>query len=237
MTMTREKRVGLFRFESCQNAARGFTLVEVLTVAVLSLVIILAIGNIDVTRLLLSKDTRRNVASQHEAGLAAAYLTRSLVQADRVRLLDTSCAAGANPGGCIQLRVSTATSGNPADFDDPAKYRWLQYRYDSTAHELLFHNSVLSSGDCSGPSLTFTGISGLIVSYQDEAPAPPGGNPPSQDNNVVRFVVQPDVGLSYESEVTLRPLAYTNVGAVGTDSGTGQERPGANIKPPPPAPC
>ena len=197
----------------------------------------MAIGNIDITRLLLSRDARQRVANQHEAGLAAAHLTRSLIQADRVRLLDASCTAGASPSGCIQLRLSTATSGNPTDFDDPAKYRWLQYRYDSAAHEVRYYDAVPSAGPCSGPSLTFVTISGLTVSYHNEAPTPPGGDPPSQDNNVVGFVIQPEVGQAYESEVTLRPLAYTNIGAVGTDSGTGQERPGANIRPPPPSPC
>jgi len=187
------------------HSLHGITLFELLIASALGLVVILAIGQVDVTRIFLTKEMSGSLGVQAEASLAVAYLARSLQQADRVNLISPSN---------VQLRyvVCPTTPPDSACFDNAANYRWAQYRHDSATKEIRY---VDPASSCTVAS-RFRDVDSLSIRYRDEAPPPPGGDPPVQDNNILELVVSttdPQSGnpLTYTSEAVIRAGAYTNL--------------------------
>lgn len=117
------------------------------------------------------------------------------------------------------------------DFDTASNYRWKQYRYNSSLKQIRFYDP---ASPCT-VAFRFFDISSLSVTYKDESPLPPGGDPPVQDNNVLELTLISTSGATLTGEVTIRAGAYTNLGATAAgDSGTGLAPAGiAN----PPASC
>ncbi len=184
--------------------ARGFTLIELFTAMALSMIVVLAIGQIDVSRVRLSQEIRRRAPA--EAAFALAYMARSLQQADRIVLLSLTS---------VQFRQFTGDPTAAGALDIPANYTWGQYR-------LVGLDIVSYSASCA-VNEAFTALNSLDIQYADEAPAPPGGDPPVQDNNVLQIIVDG----RYTTELTIRAGAYTNLM-------TGLAPPGVSD---PPAPC
>ena len=165
-------------------------------------IIILTLGQFDVTRLRLTQQVRN---TSMDASLALTQMIRKLERADRIELLDATCAAHSNPGSCLQLRI-------PVDrtrLDQNAGYSWKQYRFDSGATQVRVHDP---ANPCTQVT-TFFGISAVTIQYRDESPPPPGGDPPNHDNNVLELVVTSTGGnpVTYTDEVTIRAGAYTNL--------------------------
>lgn len=196
------------------QSLKGFTLLELMVASMLSLVVILAIGQVDVSRLLLSNQANRTATATADAELALAHMARTLEQADLVNRL------GADN---VQIRIPQY----PADLDDPASYRWVQYRYDGTLGQIIFYDPAIA---CTIAG-RFWNLQGLSVEYRDEVTTPPpGGDPTPQDNNMLELVVQADVlnpqtgtitTYTYREEVAIRAGAYTNI-----DSGLSESAPG-----------
>ena len=65
---------------------RGLTLMELLVASTISLVVILAVGQLDVSRILLSQQVRETSTVGSEAQLAVLQFVRDAQQADRVNL-------------------------------------------------------------------------------------------------------------------------------------------------------
>jgi hypothetical protein len=202
--------------------ARGVTLLELLVASIVGLVIILAIGQLDVTRILLSQHVRTVVPMQLEAGLAVNHMTRQLMRADVVSLL------GADN---IYLRIPECPTEPPPPecFDNAATYRWRQYRLADPGEDTLLYYSYDTTSSCDADE-QFLGVSGLNIQYDDVAPPPPGDDPPVQDNNVLELAVSwtdrrgnadpaDDIVYTYTSEVTIRAGAYTDV-ATGLAGGS-----------------
>jgi hypothetical protein len=168
--------------------SRGFGLIEMITATALALIVILAIGQVDVTRVRLSEEVRKRGAL--EPALALAHMANHLKQADRINLVSPTN---------VQFRVPLGTNFDVAD-----NYQWHQYKLDGTTLQF-----------CTGDSVDaqFSGITALDIHYEDVEPlAPPGGDPfdpAPEDNNVLEFVIN-DINDQYRSEVTIRAGAYTN---------------------------
>ena len=199
---------------TCHICTRGVTLIELLLVSVLSLVAILAIGHVDVTRVRLTQPIRQTTLNRSEAVPVLAQMAKLLRQADRINLL------GADN---VQVRI-------PQDRDNldlAGSYRWTQYRYDSGTKAIRFYDPASS---CT-VLLTFRDIGSLAIQYQDESPVPPGGEPPvlpsGADNNVLGLTVTSTTAETVIGEVTIRAGAYTNLM-------TGLAPPGVSD---PPTPC
>jgi hypothetical protein len=209
---------------------RGVTLFELLVASTISMVVLLALGSVDVSRIYLTNDIQRTVLLQSEAPTAIVQMGKELLQADRINLIAT------DPGN-VQFRIPPA---DPAQLDDGTSYTWSQYRLDSSAREILFFEDITNTG-CT-VDLRFQEIDGLTLEFQDTAAAPPGGDPsgtnltPPQDNNVLKMEAEwintqgtaattDDVTYTYPNVVTLRAGAYTDV-ATGLSPSTPSDPPG-----------
>ena len=131
--------------------SRGLTLMELMVASALSVLAILAIGQIDVTRVLLSNRVRDSAASQAESDLALVYMTRALKQADLLSLispsnvqfrtpeLDTDCPAlsASCPVICTGCIVGPGSVPPTCCFDIPGNYVWAQYKL--VGNELVFY--------------------------------------------------------------------------------------------------
>lgn len=188
----------------------GFTLTEILVAASLAVVVILAIGQVDVSRVRLSEELRRRANTRGEAALAQADMARSLQSADRIYVVSPTS---------VQFR--RFIGGNPTApgvLDDDANYQWAQYTLvdvdpvDGTMDTIRRYQ-----GSSCGIVERFL-VSSLNIAYVDVGtPSPPGGEPPDQDNNVLQFTIDG----RYTTEVTIRNGAYTNLptGLAPNDSG------------------
>lgn len=177
--------------------ARGMTLIEILTATVvLSVVVILAIGQVDVTRVRLSEEVRRSGTGQAEAALALAHIVRSIQEADRVQLLSSIS---------IQLRRFMGDPAAPGALDNGANYLWVQYRFDAALGAILFFDD--TAAGC--VESTRFSVSSLDMKFIDPSPAPPGGEPfaSGDDNNVLDVKVDG----RYSGRGTMRSGAYTKV--------------------------
>ena len=172
---------------------QGFTLMELAVASTLALIVILAIGQVDTARLYLSNQTRAEM--QSEAPFAIAHMTQQLSQADWINRVD---------GSHLQFRVPL----DPLNLDAAAGYRWAQYNLGS--NEILFYDDVRNAADCNTVDARFFGINTVNVSYQDASPTPPGGEPPQQDNNMLKITLTSG-GYTYTGQVAIRAGAYTNV--------------------------
>ncbi len=204
------------------KSADGVTLMELMIASTISVVVVLGLGQLDVTRLLMTQHVRDTGRMGSEAALAMAQLARDVEQADRVNLVSL------NPAD-VQLRIPQAPVGGPPAptyFDLPSSYRWVEYKLFGT--EIRFYDRT-ETGNCEADR-TFRDIGTFAVAYDDQAKAPPGNDEPfapeTTDNNLVSFhittVATPAVDMiDYHDTVALRAGAYTNVNAGNGDSGIG----------------
>ena len=118
------------RQQTADSRQNGVTLLEILVASILGVVVALAMGQVDVSRMYHSQEVRGMAAAQSEAGFAVTHMTKQLALADRINLISSSN---------LQLRIPPDTS-NPADFDNPANYVWKAYTYNSAADELRFYD-------------------------------------------------------------------------------------------------
>ncbi len=188
---------------------RGMLLTELLVASAVGFVVLLAVSQVDVTRVYFMQELGRGARAESEAALALAHITRALQRADRVALLATG----------IQFR--TPQGGAGADLDLPASYRWAQYKLVGSQIHFFDNIGAFGAGPACGVDFLFDQISGLTFAHADEAMPPPGGDPfaPAlEDNNVLLITVSwdadPGPGVdtkSYTGEVTMRSGAYTGV--------------------------
>ena len=194
--------------------ARGMTLIELMTATVVAVVVMVAIGQVDVSRVRLSEEIRSSAAGAGESALAMAHLSRLVQETDRMVILNSL------PGD-VQLRRFTGNPGVPGALDNPANYQWAQYRFDAAQGAILLFDD--TAGGCV-ESERFE-VPGFSISFINSAPPPPGGDPfapQTQDNNLVEVGVTPP----YSNGVQMRSGAYTNVL-------TGLAPPGVSDPPPP----
>ncbi|MBI3324225.1 MAG: hypothetical protein HYZ92_03000 [Candidatus Omnitrophica bacterium] len=207
------------------------TLIELMTAVLISVIVLLGLGLIHSSRAQQAQRSRNLV--QPEAELALAHMARQLSEADRVRLQ--------NGGASIQLRrlqrvlCSAVTPGWPGCLDTAANYVWGQYVYNAAAGEIRYYEPGTS---CAAPAMRFEGITSLQIQFIDRSPAPPGGEPVVQDNNMLQLSVAAlNPPRTYRGEVEIRN-SYGNTNTVcggsGCDSGSGLASPATS---PPPAPC
>ena len=104
----------------------GITLFELLVASVLGVVVALAMGQVDVSRIYHSQQVRGTATAQSEAGFAVTHMTKQVALGDRVNLASASD---------LQLRVPIGTS-----FDLASNYVWKEYKYNSAAQELRFYD-------------------------------------------------------------------------------------------------
>jgi len=193
------------------SAERGFTLMELAAASTIALVVLLAIGQVDVTRVYLTQDIRQKTSEQSEASLAMAHMTRALQKADRIRLISPDS---------IQFRVPRGPLG--LDLDQAASYRWAQYRLAGSQIQFFDNIGAAPAAPACGADFTFNGISGLTFAYADESMAPPGNTEPlapsTADNNMLLVTISwdadpgPGVDIkSYTGEVMIRGGAYTDL--------------------------
>ena len=192
------------------HSSRGMTLLELLIASSLGLVVLLALGQVDVTSIILGNQAKSLSTFQAEAAFTMTHLARSLQQADRVNLISSSN---------VQIRIPTGTS-----FDAPGNYKWVQYRHDSGSKEIRY---VDPASSCT-VATRFRDIGSLDIRYRDESPAPPGGDPAVQDNNVLEFTVssttdpQTNTTFTFTGEVTMRAGAYTGLMTGLTSAGVSE---------------
>jgi hypothetical protein len=198
---------------------KGITLMEIMVAAVIATTLLLAITQVDLTRTILGNWARS--ASKIEAPLALAHIIRQLQNADRVIIRNFSTA------GDIQFRFwNCAAPATAACYGNPANARWAEYKRDSTNNQLRFYPNASS---CGTVGFRFFDITAFSVSFQDPTPSapPPGGEPVTQDNNMVQISVTSvdpnDTSkiYTYAGEVAFRAGAYTDVGSTAIDSGCG----------------
>ncbi len=145
---------------------RGVTLLELLLAVTLGFVILLAIGNLDVTRMRLTQDVAGTGAFQASAERVLFHMAKRLEQADRINLLCTGGSPNGPSPACvgaetnIQIRFPDPKATNcpsvappscpavcvgcggpvpePCCFDIPTNAHWVEYRYDPVAKAVRF---------------------------------------------------------------------------------------------------
>lgn len=205
----------------------GISLVELLVASILSFVVILAIGHIDVTRIHLTnplRDVEAREGRLSEAGLSWLEIARRLELADRVILsdpvMDGSCVSttlSGTPtasGTCyqtVQLRVPQGTA-----FDHADNYLWFQYSLEQ--EEILGYEAIDSRAPDCQVDIMFRNIGSLKLQFQDVVKTPPGGTGKpfdgNEDNNIIGMTVRSaDDGIGFSGAVALRTVGYTNLQA------------------------
>jgi hypothetical protein len=196
---------------------------ELVVASTISVVVVLALGQVDVTRLLLSQRVRDTAQTNSEALFALAALVRDAQQADRVNVVSASDVQLRLPAGNC---VVPAGVPDPGCFDNPANYRWVEYKLAGTTVQFFDD----TAGGACGVDRTFYDITALSVAYVDAVTqAPPGGEPfaaSQADSNVLQVQMttapsQTGDAMTYTDVVTLRAGVYSNVNASGSDSGSG----------------
>ena len=222
---------------------QGLTLMELMVASTIAMVVAFGVWTMDVGRFRMNEELRERsgVATyQGQAALTAAMkLAKSLESADRINVVST------NPGDVkIRLFAPVADCGigcigggnpDPCCFDNPANYRWEQYRL--TGNDLQWYRDM---GTCA-LRIIAREITGLTVVFQDAAlAAPPGGEPMGgADNNLLQYTVTWDNGLpgprnrtqTFTGQVTSRAIPYSDVNAAAGDSGWGLDAGGLNNPP------
>ena len=193
----------------------GITMLELMIASVIGIVIMLALGNIDATRVYLTNQIRSSSTSLSDASFAVSLAIRDIQQADRVVVL--------NPTS-LQVRIPLPAAAT--DLDNPANYKWVEYQYDDVAREIILYDPATSCtvrqrfGRCTANDAVC--FSGLNIRYGNESPAPPGGDPngpslnPPDDNNTLQFTIswtdsKTNVTQSLTNQATMRASAYTNL--------------------------
>ena len=190
---------------------RGITLVEIMVAATLMFLVILAIGQVDVSRVRLSEEARKRGGSETDAAMALAHMGRFLQEADRVNLIGPTS---------LQFRRFIGNPSVAGALDNVANYRWAQYTLadvnpaDGTMDTIQFNDD--AAAGCGAAEDGFQATS-LLLQYQDEAGAPPGGEPFGGDDNNLLLIT---VNGRFNTEVVIRGGAYTNV-ATGLSTAPG----------------
>jgi len=188
---------------------------ELIVAGMLSLIVIAAMGKLDVTRILLTKQTSDTTSLQASTERAMLHLSKRIGQADRVIL--------SSPTN-IQVRTVLPPPGvpDPAYFDDAASYLWHQYTYDAGTQHVLFYD-----GGCGSPQVIGRNLTDMILAFEDT------------ETNLLRITLEATDPATQDSitastEVAMRAVVAEGVGAGGGDSGSGLDGFGVS---PPPAPC
>ena len=203
--------------------ARGLTLLETVVSSALVLIVVLIAGTATDSLRPLERQLRLDL-DHMRAAASTAHIAKRLEGADRLNLVPAS--------GLYQIRTLTCPPGIPAPgcFDTPANYHWHQYRL--SGEELRFYTN--TEAGCGSMQVLAKQIQLLSFAFVNEEPlAPPGGEPPNQDNNVVEYRLRwSHDGRSQEfvGEETIRAGAYTNIA-------TGLQAPWLGDVSPPPAAC
>ena len=164
---------------------------EVITASAISLLVVILIGQVDLTRVYLSNQARLNATGGTAAALLLGHMQQLLQQSDRINLVSPTD---------IQFRRPSTASG--VNLDLASSYTWAQYQLVGT--QVLFYDD--TGGGC-GVNQTFDDITALDIVYDDVAIPPPGGDPPVQDNNTLGVAVNTRFILN----ITIRGAGYTNV--------------------------
>ena len=216
--------------------SRGITLVELVVASTLGVAAILALGQMDVARVKLFNELaqdRTKVEVSMEASVALDDILSDLKMADRIVLVA--------PGAGVSAKNVLIRIVEGEDFDNPANYRWVQYRFDNEHQRLEYYNFTPShASDCTAAmEQGIPHVKNFWVKYTDIASAPMGGEPfPSgRDNNLVTVKIEPDAGSVRWGSTTVPAIPYSNLNtqwsAERGDSGTGL----ALVSMDPPAPC
>jgi Tfp pilus assembly protein PilV len=224
---------------------KGLTLIELLAASVVGVVIVLALGQVDVARVkffeALPRGQGQRVSLAPEATYALDQMLSDLKQADRVVLRSLQ-----------DIDLTSVTDWVASDVQAylPASEEWVEYRFKKAQETTPASIEMFRSTCAAHESFQAPGMSDLYVQFVDIAGAPPGGEPfgDGRDNNVVAVGVltkQKDEGgkvvsqrAQYGSTIPLA-MAYTNLGAVFTpdlpggiiDSGAGLSRSSAEVTP------
>lgn len=239
------------------SASQGLTLTEVLIASVIGIVGLLVVIQANQLRTGLFVAIRargQGAGSDVLPAFSALQVMKDLEQADRVVIPNAST---------IQIRKPLMTTAGcagvapaPVCFDNPANYRWVQYRHVDTGapvgnDALKFYDE--TSIGCANARVIANQLGLVQFSYSTYnapgvPPPPPGGEPfaSGADNNVVDFRVRWDGAVygvvlsptsrTYRAKVTLRNAIYGDLSANAAtgDSGLGLAPLGVS---PPPALC
>ena len=172
------------------NRHRGFTLAELLIAIAISTLVILLMGQVDMTRIFMSDQIRQN--TNVDTWLALGHMERMLQVADRINLL-----------GPTDIQFRRPPTGAGANLDLAASYTWAEYTLVGT--QLRFFDNTVPGCVLSD---TFDGITALTILYDNVALAPPGGEPlGGPDNNALGIALN----ARYIANITIRNGAYTNL--------------------------
>ena len=225
------------RFHQLPLLARGVTLVEILTAAVLAGVVLFGLVMMESGRFRMEREILSRsgfVSDQSQVGLATVQMAQRIAAADRFNV-DPA-------GGVYQFRVPVGCMGAgappPSCFDIAANYQWEQYRLNGTA--LRWYNN--TGAGCGTMRVVAGNVAALSFAYQDQAPPPPGLDGAVQDNNLLAYAVTWDNGLpgagnrthQFTGSIASRAIPYSDVSTTATDSGLGLAPGGVSS---PPAPC
>lgn len=205
---------------SRNNGRHGLTLMELIIASVLGVLVIIALGQVDVTRLLTVERVRDNSESYQEGLFAMNHMLKELEGADKIEL--------AGPTS-VQFRIPTVVPGTPPTFT----FTWHQFRYDAGAGVLWFY----PNNACGAGRKVARNLSGVTFAYTNVSPTPSGGEPlgagvpggianlaPGEDSNVLQLEVQvpePATGTlrALRQKVTIRAAGYTATAINGLDPG------------------
>lgn len=132
---------------------RGVTLMELLLASTLGAGVLFALAKVDIARILISQKTAGIAEIQLDPGLAVMHVSRSLVNADRVNVLDPSNIQIRMPRPILDLE-------NPG-LDDPANYAWVQYKLVGTDLQYL--------DDACAVQERFRNIQDVEIAFQEGA--------------------------------------------------------------------
>lgn len=202
-------------------------MIEILTASVVAAIVLIGLGTMEAGRTKMEQEVLQRSGLTSEEGqvaLATVRMTELLTSADRFSI---------NNGiGSFQFRIPDMQTGPcaggvpaPSCFDDPANYRWDQYRL--TAGELRLYTN--TGGGCGNKRVVARNVTLLAFTYRDQAPAPPGGDPAVQDNNLLEYGLTWDNGLAgtqnrtrqFAGRIVSRAIPYSDVGTTASDSGFG----------------
>jgi hypothetical protein len=231
----------LFRFQ-------GLTLIELVVASLLGVVVILALGQVDVSRVqmyeynknLLSRTTQPT-SKESEAGFALKRMIEHLKQADRVVLRNPTWVTDAKGNSflvsaIVQIRLPPA-GGTLAQLRDLSRYRWMEYKFDSATKTLYFYDDIADytngqleekgGNGCDVVDVVYRDVTGLRARYVDIAKpalvAEPF-SPKPDDNNVLEIVVSSIDNYKFGA-TTVPAVAYTSLQATCDetlcDSGSG----------------
>lgn len=145
--------------------SQGLTLIELVAASVLGLVIVLALGQVDVARVRLyeknkamGRQTTNPSAAESEVGWALSEIIKHTKQADRVVLRDVRQVIDQKTGkpktdkagkpimvsNHVQLRIPKPDATTLAQLNDLGNYKWVQFKLnpDKTRHELFFYEDI-----------------------------------------------------------------------------------------------